>query len=133
MYRHIDDVGPNDYPIALSGFGADAPPADPRSGRLWVRMSDLEAFGLLTATEKFFLNGLLQSGKLADAETIIIEKEKKAASRSPKFNIVSKVDANLPPGLKVRDELIKNVPNFVLYGGAGIFGILILRALMRKK
>ena len=43
-----------------------------------------------------------------------------------------KIDGYLPAGYKTGDKVIPNVPNYLLYAGVGIFGIMVLRKLTKR-
>lgn len=205
MYRHVDDDGPADYPLALSGLGrrldgpgvdaasvpgtatswldslvnsamtspfgvgiqsSDAwrnapnanrnmmPPSaslattqaskpvltdvalDPEVKRLYGRVNDLVSFGGISASKRIEIWNVIQSGKLSEADAIISENEARTSSRlsrAPKTNVLAVIDARLPPGYKVREQLIPNVPNGALYAAAALGGVLLLRSMTRKR
>ena len=97
--------------------GPDMP--TPPSKRLLVRIGDLEAFGLLSATERFLLKDYVAQGRIPEAEAIVVEKEKIALSRKGrKKDLLAIVDSYLPAGYKTSEQLFAVVPNYALYGGA---------------
>ncbi len=101
---------------------------------IWSRISDLESFGFISPAEAANLTALV-SADPARAERAVQQLEDRAhvsGPRKPAASIVGKIDDKLPPGYKTNEQLISGVPNFVLYAGVGVFGLLTLNA-MRKK
>lgn len=112
-----------------------APPQakiDPRIATLWKRVGDLDSFGLLSATEKNVISDYIRNGKIQQAEEIVSEKENNAGNAKKRPSIFSSVDQFLPIGYKIQDQLIPNVPNYVLYGGVLVLGVITAKKAMRK-
>ncbi len=137
-------INPDNNTLALNGLAAATVymGGAPEIERARKRLSDLMMFGLVSELEKQTILNLLSVGSPQDiknALAIIEEKEARALSKKPKQKTVTgKISSfvsnlSLPAGLGPKDELIQGVPNLILYGIGGVFALLTVRSVFRKR
>lgn len=132
---YINNGIPTDYPLGMgvvsSAGGSISAKAGPAGAALSARLNAVWGSNTTSEQEYEMIASAIKDGRIETAEALLSRAEAKAkpvAAKKQKFSdaLLSKI----PAGFGITEEMISGVPNYVIYGSALVFGVLILA---RKK